>query len=106
MKGYYRYRVKKDGNGSWRIDEKVKLVIMSFKEKITPELLCKINEIVPDTLFEWREKFIMAGRYGLMDDCKTKKEYELAKKVRILQETLQATMLENVMLKRKIRKLP
>ncbi|MBN1696234.1 MAG: hypothetical protein JW881_01860 [Spirochaetales bacterium] len=104
MKGYFRYRVKKNGNDAWRINDKVKLVLLSFKEKITPDLLCKINEITPDQLFEWREKFIRAGRYGLMTEGATEREHELTKKVDFLQETLQSTILENIILKRKVNK--
>jgi len=49
----------------WKPEDKVRVVMESINTSISMSELCRKYGIVPTTFYQWKEKFLEAGKLGL-----------------------------------------
>ncbi len=83
-----KFKVKLREDGYWRIENKVELIIFSiaigYIEGLTIQDLCRVNNISPSTLYDWKEKFIENGNEALLNGGKSSIVAKLEKENKIL----------------------
>jgi len=70
----------------WTVEEKLAIVLEGLKEKRSVADICREHKISQTLYYRWRDKFLEAGKKGLMnassDDNHYKAEIEKRKKLR------------------------
>ena len=98
---YEKYVVRKNIEDYWRNEEKTQLIITAMSSRIPITTLCKLNNVSPSQFYEWREKFIVSGKQGLMaNGGRSQRESELEKKIHILERCIGELTLEKELLKK------
>ncbi len=54
-----------DKKTRWSTDEKIRIVLQTFKPETSVAELCRQHNLVPRTVYLWREKFLAGGRSSL-----------------------------------------
>ena len=49
----------------WKPEDKIRIVMESINTSISISELCRKHGVVPNTFYEWKEKFLEAGKRGL-----------------------------------------
>lgn len=49
----------------WKPEDKVRIVMESLNTSVSMSELCRKHGVVPNTFYQWKEKFLEAGRLGL-----------------------------------------
>ena len=49
----------------WTPEDKIRIVLESLNTNISMSELCRKYNLTPGTFYQWREKFIEAGKAGL-----------------------------------------
>lgn len=49
----------------WKPEDKIRIVMESINTSISTSELCRRYGVVPNTFYEWKEKFLEAGKLGL-----------------------------------------
>lgn len=51
-----------DKKTRWSTDEKVRIVLQTFKSETSMAEICRQHNLVPRTVYNWRETFLAGGR--------------------------------------------
>lgn len=51
-----------DKKTQWSTDEKVRIVLQTFDSQASMAEICRQNNLAPRTIYNWKEKFVAAGR--------------------------------------------
>ena len=46
----------------WSTDEKVRIVLQTFNPQTSMAELCRQHNLAPRTVYDWKERFLAAGR--------------------------------------------
>ena len=49
----------------WSTDEKVRIVLQTFNPQTSMAEICREHNLVPRTVYGWKEKFLTGGRSSL-----------------------------------------
>ncbi len=49
----------------WKAEDKIRIVMESINTSISIAELCRKHGVVPNTFYDWKEKFLEAGKLGL-----------------------------------------
>lgn len=49
----------------WKPEDKIRIVMESVDTSISISALCRKYGVVPNTFYQWKEKFFEAGKLGL-----------------------------------------
>lgn len=49
----------------WAPEDKIRIVLESLNTSISMSELCRKYNLTPNTFYQWRERFIAAGKAGL-----------------------------------------
>ena len=58
----------------WKPEDKVRIVMESLNTSISVAQLCRKYGVVPNTFYNWKEKFMEAGRLGLSGGLRNGKQ--------------------------------
>ena len=51
-----------DKKSRWGTDEKIRIVLQTFKPQTSMAEICREHNFVPRTVYGWKEKFLVGGR--------------------------------------------
>jgi transposase-like protein len=54
----------------WKAEDKIRIVMESVNTSISISELCRKYGVVPNTFYQWKEKFLEAGKLGLSGGLK------------------------------------
>jgi transposase-like protein len=98
---YEKYVIRRNLEDYWRAEEKVQLILLGMSSKIPVTTLCKLNNLTPSQYYEWRDKFIVQGKEGLMSNGgRSSREAELEQKIHVLERCIGELTLERELLKK------
>ena len=98
---YEKYVVRKSLEDYWRAEEKSQLELIGMSSRLPVTTLCKLNNITPSQYYEWREKFLAAGKESMMaNGGRSKRESELEQKMHVLERCIGELTLERELLKK------
>lgn len=49
----------------WKPEDKIRIVMESINTSVSISELCRKYGVVPNTFYDWKEKFLEAGKLGL-----------------------------------------
>jgi transposase-like protein len=49
----------------WKAEDKIRIVMESINTSISISELCRKYGVVPNTFYQWKERFLEAGKLGL-----------------------------------------
>ena len=61
----------------WKPEDKIRIVMESINTSISMSELCRKYGVVPNTFYQWKEKFLEAGKLGLSGGLKNGANREL-----------------------------
>ncbi len=64
----------------WKPEDKIRIVMESINTSISISELCRKYGVVPNTFYQWKERFLEAGKLGLSGGLKNgdaSREFEL-----------------------------
>jgi transposase-like protein len=98
-----KFKVNLKEDRYWRVENKTELVLFSlvigYTEGLTIQDLCRVNNISPSTLYEWKQKFIENGSDALLNGGKSSEVAKLEKENKILKQRIGDLTLENELIK-------
>ena len=62
----------------WATEQKIAVVMESMNTNISMAELCRKHNVTPNAFYDWKEKFIQAGKLGLAGSLKSNPSRELA----------------------------
>ncbi len=54
-----------DKKSRWSTDEKIRIVLQTFNPQSSMAEICREHNLVPRTVYVWKEKFLAGGRSSL-----------------------------------------
>ena len=54
-----------DKKSRWSTDEKIRIVLQTFNPQASMAEICREHNLVPRTVYGWKEKFLAGGRNSL-----------------------------------------
>jgi transposase-like protein len=62
---------------NWTVDEKLAIVVEGLKEKRSVSDICREHRISQTLYYRWRDKFLVAGKKGLVNGCQDDNIYRV-----------------------------
>jgi len=62
---------------NWAVDEKLAIVVEGLKEKRSVSDICREHRISQTLYYRWRDKFLEAGKKGLVNGCQDDNIYRV-----------------------------
>jgi len=98
---YKQYVVQRKSNAYWGIEEKVQLVLLGLSKQTAVTTLCRVNNVIPNQYYEWKELFIEGGKEGLLGKAsRSQRELDCEKKVAVLERFIGELVLEKELSKK------
>ena len=85
----------------WSMDEKIRIVLQTFKPEIKVAELCREHNLAPRTPYIWKEKFLEGGRESLKSPNTGKNLKKHARKVDTLKKIIGEYAVANEALKKR-----
>ena len=62
---------------NWAVDEKLAIVVEGLKEKRSVSDICREHRISQTLYYRWRDRFLEAGKKGLVNGCQDDNIYRV-----------------------------
>ena len=89
-----------DKKSRWSTDEKVRIILQTFNPQTSMAEICREHNLVPRTVYGWKEKFLAGGRSSLDGPDASKQTKRHAKEVASLKRTIGEYAVANDALKK------
>ena len=98
---YKQYIVQRASNTYWSMEEKVQMVLIGLSKQIPITTLCRVNNLIPNLYYEWKDLFISGGKEAIFGkDSRSQREINCEKKVDALERFIGELVLEKELLKK------
>ena len=85
----------------WATEQKIAVVMESLNTNISMAELCRKHNVTPNAFYDWKEKFIQAGKLGLTGSLKSNPSRELAEENERLKTLIGELTIANDALKKR-----
>ena len=89
-----------DKKSQWSTDEKVRIILQTFNPQTSMAEICREHNLIPRTVYGWKEKFLAGGRSSLDGPDVSKQAKRHAKEVASLKRIIGEYAVANDALKK------
>lgn len=84
----------------WTTEQKIAIVLESLNTNISIAELCRKHSVTPNAFYDWKEKFIAAGKLALSGSFKTSPDEQLKAEVESLKRLIGELTIANDAMKK------
>lgn len=84
----------------WTTEQKIAIVLESLNTNISIAELCRKHNVTPNAFYDWKEKFIEAGKLALAGSFKTSPDERLKAEVESLKKLIGELTIANDAMKK------